>query len=597
MTDASVPLQNWQRLFYIQAIFTEGESDIAIKHWERLEGTLGRNNDTSTDYWKLGASMYTRHGELKKALGAADVLIQHTNDPAEFRVLIPIMEAFLASNEDRKKQRAWALYVRLKLGLGPQMEMKDYDAVASMFFKANSPDLALGVFRDMMLTGDASAKQYDSAARYANGPAIQSDLDLISIADKEVNWDDPRILAKLPANFNNKFFFGKWIKKLIGEGELDASIKVFNLMNDRGISPDAKYVNGLIGAWLRTGKARNHTLAEDTAWMMIQERLKVVENRRTRSVLSYPLRGVDWDDKPATKLLSHHPQATIETFTLLIEDYRRRQKHDRMRDLLKTLEQAEIRPNTDFMNQLMRLKTEIPQHYAWDTYTYFTQTQGVQPDFDTYGQLWFLTKRVVDPNLNPAQYPKIVKEIPNTDVPRLLFAEMAKWAPKLTSKGRRLPRELYDMIILSFSLAQDQPGTAVALRALQRHFKMFPNEDTVRTIVYQLARTGLENKKNEYGRSVRRRVRFSVKKSPVARERVAQVTKLLEGFKARRVDELLQQGVIFDQLGRVERLEESLILMTNLLRHVTQIRMEEGQDVAELFQTAAREMGVLNCVS
>jgi pentatricopeptide repeat protein len=591
MADADVPLQGWQRLAHIQAMFAEGDCDTAIKQWEECEMTMGRDNDTFKEYWEVGRRMYTRHNQLDKAVGAAEALIQSTKDASGFRSFLPIMNAVLHSKDKGREQKAWALYVRLKVGLGPQMEMKDYDAVASTFFGADLPDLALGVFRDMMLIGDASAGQHESTS-IGNDPGVKSGLNLTNIGEKKLTWDDPRVLSKLPAKFNNKFFFGKWLKKLIGDGEYDASLKVFNLMHERGILPDARYVNGLIGAWLRTGKVNYHKLAEDTAWRMIQERLEYVKKQDTKTFLSYPLRPLVVEGKLDHKPIFRHPKATIETFSVLIEDYRRRQRHDRMKDLLGAFKQARIHPNTFFMNEMMMINSEVRQYYAWDTYTNLTQIQGVQPDFDTFGYLWFLTKKAVDPNINLTQYPKVAKEVQNTDVPRLMFAEMARWAHKLNRK-ERLPRELYNAIILCFSLAQDHPGTAVALRALQRHFNMFPNEDTVRTIVLQLARTGLNSNDSP---ARRQRVRFSVKKSPVVKERVVQVTKLLEGFKARRTDELLQQGVVFEELTGDERLEESLILMANLLRHVTQIRMEEDGDVAEIFEAAGRDMGVADCV-
>ena len=590
MKNAAVTMQSWQRLVHIQAMFAEGDCDAAIEQWEECKTSLGENGDASKDYWEVGHRLYTQSGQLGKAIEAAESFIKFTKNPSDFRTFKRIMQAFLHSNERGRKQKAWALYVKLKFGLGSQMEVKDYDDVASIFFGADLPDLALGVFRDMMLIQDASVKHHESTTLHESSAGIDRNLDVLKIAEKELAWDDPRVLAKLPAKFNNKFFFGKWLKKLIGDGEFDASIKVFNLMHERGIRPDARYVNGLIGAWLRTGKAKNHQLAEDTAWRMIEERLVYVENRETRAVFSRPLRPVAMANKANYKPVSRHPPATIETFSVLIEDYRRRQKHDRMKDLMKALEQARIRPNTFFMNQLMMVDSQYPRNHAWDTYTSLTRTQGVHPDFDTFGILWHHTKKVVDPNLNPAQFSKVVDDVPNNALPRVVVAEMVKWMHSLTRR-ERLPRELYDLIILSFSLSQDHPGTAITLRVLRRHFNMFPNEDTIRTIILQLARAGLKNDELHA-----RRRRLGVSKSPVVKDRIIQVTKLLGEFKAERVTELLQRGIVFEELSADERLEESLVLMTELLQHVSRVRMEEGQGVGELFETAARAMGVLDCI-
>jgi hypothetical protein len=592
MIAAGLSLRDWQRLFYIQAESVEGGRLAAIEQWESCEMTLGKNPDTFKDYWELGISMYGQNNQLDKVLKAAKVLVQTAKDPTEFRIFLPIIQAFLSSDHKGRARMAWALYIRLRLRMGQEMEMKDYDAVISMFFAADLPHLALGVFKDMMLRGDASAKRYDSVAHYASDPGVMSDHDLLKVGQKELTWEDSRALARLPAKFRNKFFFGKWLKKLIAEGQFDASITVFNLMNEQGVRPDPRYMNGLIGAWLRTGKARYHRLAEDTAWRMIQERLDYVENQGTAPVLEFPLRTVRGASKVSYKEIHKHPPATIETFSILIEDYRRRQRHDRMKDLLATIERAKIRPNTFFMNQLMMVGSEVQQFWAWDTYTSFTQNSGVQPDWDTFDYLWWLAKRAVDPirssPIKNKNKPTLARGLQTADIPRTMFAEMTKWVPVLTQKGRQMTKEVYDRIILCFSLAQDHSGTAVALRALQRHFNMFPSEETVRTVVLQLAATGLER---QPGLSPRR---LNLRRSPAVKERVVQVTRLLEGFKKQRVDTLLQQGIVFEELEGDAKLEESLVLMTGLLRHITQIR-SEGGNVDRAFKTAAKQMGVPDC--
>jgi hypothetical protein len=261
-----------------------------------------------------------------------------------------------------------------------------------------------------------------------------------------------------------------------------------------------------------------------------------------------------------------------------------------MKDLFTALEQAKVKPNTFFMNQMIMVESEIQHFWAWDMYSSFTTTHKVPPDFETFVFLWYLTKQAVDPTFSARnKEPRVAKDVENKEVPRMMFAEMVKWAPTLNKK-RQLPRELYDMIILSFSLAQDQPGTAVALRALQRHFNIFPNENTVRSIVLQLARAGFEEKRGQIPR------RLNLKKSAVVQERVGQVTRLLEGFKKRRVAALLEQGIVFDNLEGDAKLEESLVLMSELLRHVAKMRLEEGRRVYSLSKKTAKDMGVPDCI-
>lgn len=585
MLQVGIPLQGSQQLLYIEACFLEEDRGVAIGMWNKAKQSLSDDKNALRDYWKLGIQMFCRNGQVEHALQAARALFNTTDEASDFRMLIPIIQAYLARDTDAGKQRAWALYIRLRLILGPDMNMGDYDAITSIFLTANQPDLALGAFKDMMLTGKKSAAEQDSTALYRKATGIKGGLDLATIDNGELNWQDSRTLATLPNEFNNKYFFGKWIKKLIGEEELDAAKKVFDLMVDRGICPDAKHMNGLIGALYRTGTVRNQTLAEDMAWKMIAARIQFVQQRdlRNQIQLKEPLRAVKVAGKDGQKSPFLTPNATIETFSILIQQYRRRQKQDRLVDLFSTLKKARIAPNTFFMNQLIMVDTKSHQtQWAWDTYLSLVQTHGVHPDFDTFEFLWHLMKKTTDPVSRGSQRPFATC--------RTLFAEMVKRASDL-NKREQMPRELYDEIILCFSLAEDQVGTAIALRALQRIFNMYPSESTVRTVVLQLSRVRLRNAAGSRPR------RLDLNRA--TKDRIAQVTQVLATFKDQRVEQLSRQGIDFEKLQEEEKLEESLILLSNLLQYVYQAKVKglEAQlgSITEVSKIAAEQMGVPEC--
>jgi pentatricopeptide repeat protein len=581
MMQAGIPLEVPQQLLYIEACFLERDHNVALNLWENAKESLDNDKSSLPDYWKLGIQMFCRSGQVEQALRAASILLDTTDDATDCRMLIPIIEACLAIQVDTGKQRAWALYIRLRALLGPEMNMEDYDAVTSIFLTANQPDLALGVFKDMMLTGSKSAAEQDSTALYQNTTGMKDGLDLVTVNNSELKWEDSRTLARLPSQFNNKFFFGKWIKKLIGDGELDAAKKVLDLMIDRGIYPDAKYMNGLIGALYRTGTMRNQTMAEDLAWKMIAARIQFVEQRHLQNDLKDPLRAVKVGGRDGQKALFLAPKATIETFSILVQQYRRRQKQDRLVDLFATLKKAQIPPNTIFMNQLIMVDTKSHQsQWAWDTYLSLVQAHGVNPDFETYQFLWNLMKKASDP-VSKGSHKAFA-------TCRTLFAEMVKRTTNLI-KGDKMPRELYDEIILSFSLAEDQVGTAVALRALQRLFNLYPAESTVRTVVLQLSRLRLRNAAGSRPR------RLNLNKA--TKNRIAQITEVLASFKDQRAEELLRQGIHFQDLQGEQRCEESLHLLSNLLRYVYQAKVNglEAPSISEASKLAAEQMGVLDC--
>jgi pentatricopeptide repeat protein len=589
MRQSGVPMLPSQRELYIEAIFVEANQEAAIVEWEDAQPSYLRGRSGQKDYWELGVLMFCRSGELDRALQAAERFLSDTDDPTHFRILIPIIQALASSKDRSARQRAWALYIRLRVNLGPQMVMADYDALTSGFMEADQPDLALGVFRDMMITGDPTLAQKDSAAQYRAALNPQNDLGSMKIGLNELDWENSRMLSELPAKFNNKFFYGSWIRKLLSENQIDAAKRVFNLMQERRIQPDAKHMNGLIGAWFRKGTEKERVLAENQAWQMIKARLDFVSGRETQYKLEGPLRTIASTAKPASKSVSLIPPATIETFCVLIEQYRRRQRQDLIPELLGTLDQAQIAPNADFMNEMLLTDVKTKAHrisWAWETYTSLTARTGVRPNSFTFIILWGLMRQAADPVLGF----KADELAEKFTTPRKLFAEMiARW-PRVTRESP-FSQGLYDEIILSFSLAQDQVGTAVALQAMQRHYNQFPNQQTARTIVLQLSRLGFDR--------VNGRPRRLSPNSAATKNRIAEVTKIMHVFKSQRDEALKQQGVDFKQLSDTAKMEELLMLLSDVLRYVAKERIAAESDtytIGKCCTEAAQEMGAPDCV-
>jgi pentatricopeptide repeat protein len=585
MRSAGIHLSPPRMLLYLESIFISGDSNIAFREWEAT-GHLPKGQIPFKEYYELGVRMFCHVGNVEQALRAAEICLHGSQDPSRFRVLLPVIQTYLNSKGEYSVQRAWALYIRMNFHFGPQMTMGDYDAVVNMLFTANQPDLALGVFKDMMLTGNTSAAEQNSTAQYRKVVGVDQ-LGSVAIQNRELNWENPRALVNLPARINNRFFFGSWIKKLIGDGKLDAAKQVFDLMQVRRIKPDSRHMNGLIGAWFRQGDERSQNLAEDMAWRMIRARLDFVKGRNAAAEydLEDSIRVVESHDLSSSKPLILIPLATIETFGILIAAYRQGQKSALISDLLDTLRLARIRPSTFFMNELLLWHARIHRTgWAWDTYYFLSREFDVQPDFKTYEILWMLLKTAMDPvRTSPS---KQQPEFPITC--RNLFADMMDRGGK-----EGLPQEVYDLIILCFSHAFDQTGTAVALRALQQRFGMYPTVETTRTIVLQLARLGLTDDRGIKPKRLNLR-------SSLTQERIANVTRILETFREQRVEVLSQQGIAFDELQGDAKAEEMLLLLSDLLRYVAHVRIAAEQrhnyNAAIASKTAAEQMGVPDCV-
>ncbi|TVY17955.1 hypothetical protein LARI1_G002826 [Lachnellula arida] len=588
MCKVGVQMDAKQGLLYVESLLVQGDMDIAAGMWEKL-GVEVQNSDNAKEYWKLGVNIFCRQDRLDRALQIASVLLKKTKDVADYRILLPIIQACLVSKNVFGVQMAWALYIRLRVRLGPQLDMNDYDIITLSFLEANRPDLAGGVFKDMMLTEDMVTVQ-DSTSLYASLTGAKDGLNSIRISDKELALHKAAALTKVPSQFRNKFFFGSWLKKLIGEGELDAAQKVLQFTSDIGICPDARHMNGLIGALFREGSGKSVSLAEDMAWKMINTRLVFVKSRTEFSMLESPLRAVPLtpsksDVKHIQKTPGLIPRATIETFCILIRQYRTRQKTQALLDLFDTLRKAEIPPNTDFMNELLNMDSRSHKSaWAWNTYLSLTKSGAVRPNYETFTILYSLVCQTLD----PIQLGKRAK----FTTPHQLFVEMIKYKAYLKEDGN-VPRELYDAIILAFGLAEDQAGTAVALKALREHFDTFPGEQTARTIILQLTRLGQTNKAGYKSR------RFNVT-NRLTKERYAHVTKILQRFRQERVEELLEQGIVFEELSEEEKLQEAMMVLSDLLRHAFQSKIApEKREILtslEVSKRAAEAMGVPECV-
>ncbi|KAB8302267.1 hypothetical protein EYC80_005708 [Monilinia laxa] len=556
MQKGGLTLEGSTLLLYIEAVFVEGEQQAAIILWRSAMQTISRHENLLNQYLELGTRMFAEHGDIDEARNTASIAIERSSDPLMARILIHVIQGCLASAIKSHQLKAWNIYLQFRRHMESRIELDDYDAITGLFMRAGKRHEALAVFKDMMLTNDSAALQHDS------------------LITRDYN--------NLPSSFNNKFFFGKWIKKLIGSGDLDEAMKVIDLMRDIGICPDAKFTNGLIGAWLRSGTIKNMKLAEDMGWSMIANRLKFVEAREqgVRSLLA-PLRPVKGINKPIHKSATFNlnPPATIETFSILMAHYVKRQKHEQLLDLYTTLSKAKIPPNTYFMNTVFSAEAKFSLDTREMYYTFLRD--GVKPNIETFLHLWN--------NLRQRSMQRHARQ--DSFNARELFTEMMTWQSDLKAElgGDNLPEDLYNLIIVSFGLADDQAGTAVALRALQRYFGTYPTDDTARSIVLQITAVGVMTSQ--------RIRRLNLNKG--SKERMQQVTRVLGLLQSQRIEALAKQGIAYDDLQGQAKAEEALTLLSDLLRIVALQRngSQNGRaDIVGLSKTAANEMGVPDCV-
>ncbi|KAI9844954.1 MAG: hypothetical protein M1838_001961 [Thelocarpon superellum] len=630
-----------QQLEYIEALFLDGAQDQALSEWRRHEATLS-DGAMAEEFWVLGVRMLAARCHLEEAQDVARRLLdgQTTKD---YRILVPVIDAWNTMGGLSGFQNAWALYIRLKEGMGSDMAMPDYDAVCQSFLKAGKVDLALAVFKDMMLTQDPSSDQ-DSSALYRQALTILGDIRDLTIEPSETNRVNLEAMAVLPRPFQNKFFYGSWIKKLLGAGEPEYADLVVDLIRQRGIRPDSRHLNGIMAAFIRQADAKSFERAEAIGWEMIERRKTMAFQRRARNRKEASADGAASARAPTTPRAPPHPltpAATLETFAILVEYYLARANHDAIRWLHRSISLAEIRPSAYFLNCVLQseLKSLGPRA-VWQSYKDWVRQYGAdRPDVETFQCLWESVKCVNEKtslqateetnaalasettdqlDLSPSRATELVipkahasvsfeeqsKRRRETGFPsaRGLFATMMKWfldspPPTQSIVQREFSPDLYHLIMRCFSPdgSSDWAGGIVAMYALKTYFAQAPNDQTVQLMVLQLARQerrrgasggGSGGKGGGEGKGVRRRDRRDLNTG------VRNVSRRLEQLTEQRIAFLEQQGIDLDHCDEAFRTAENLHLLAQLLRTSLARRPDAEARLDRQIERAAWDMGV-----
>ncbi|KAI0859572.1 hypothetical protein F4860DRAFT_482412 [Xylaria cubensis] len=424
MQQSGVPLRPDQQILALEAIFVDGWEKEAIENHRRHVSTLGSNPETFVPFWKLGLQMYSRVGDLERAQRIASKILEspYETDP---RFVQPLIQ--LCAKTPAAVETGFKLYRDLRTSLGDSMVIEDYDEIISYFLASGNIEYALFIFVDMMKSGS---------------------IDLVGA-------------QHYPPSIANPFFFGKWLKRLIGSGDLEGALNVLHFMRSRGITPRPIQANGLIGAWLRSGTAENAKKAEDAASAMINTRIQFVEMRRrelNEPGLNLYQCGDGW------------PRATLETFSLLAENYRERGLTTKMSRLWESFQDSDIAPDSFFLNQLLlSLLQEGKGDAVLPTYKeMFTQFE-LKPDSHTFMALWQA--------LPANRFTRISQMDLNAEASRTraLFAEVIKHASIFKSEdGMDMDHFLVRQILHSFRKIQDRAGLLLAYRALRRIFNYNP---------------------------------------------------------------------------------------------------------------------------
>ena len=579
MVNSGKELTYLRKIEFIESLLLKGRHTEATDYWQSQLSVVKKKEPTSRAFELLGVRLYAAQGNPRKAQQIAlDILVQGDKDTSQ--TLVPVIDSWIHSGGELGTKHAWAVYLHLRAELKSDMKPEDYDRISMGFLRAGRTDLALAIFKDVMLSGERT--EYETTDLYKTSIGLVGGLQSNSVDLAELTKISLTALTILPRKFQNKYFYGSWMKRLIGMGETDAAAMVLELMYERNVKPDARHLNGIIGAWQRSGHPQNEKKAEQLGWAMIHERINFVSKREGEAIeVGATHAGV----KDAVEIHAHQYvkravcPATIETFSLLLLDYERRGLTKYVKLLCVYLSRAKISPNTYFMNHLLYAELRRGKHDEARK-LYLTMSRSVQPDLETFAALWDCEKQ----HLNKlSMYAS--DRFPG---PRRLFSEMMTWYSTIGTKSRNeaheiFSKDLYDQVVRCMCLSRDLEGTLVALYALKESFNFFPDPDVARMVTLQVASMG----KGEPKTPGRRRSRLSDNTQHKAN--IARIARVLQLIIDERARTLAERGIKINAAGQ---LEEQLYLLAEFLRTILRRFALDESTVEQGIEKAAWDMGV-----
>ena len=588
MKNAGRPYDRSTKLSYIRLLLKEDRPADAARQWKQDEVVLRADRALALAFEELGVEIFAKANDFQKAHELALGRIQSQVKPKS-RALIALIEAWARDGNEQGLKTAWALYEQFKNYMGSDIILVDFDRIARIFIYAGRADISLAVFKDYMITTQPWK------------PAAPNYLDwtfktFMIMDNKNVDIDlVSRIsltrIALLPREYQNKYFYAAWMKRLIATGDNKGALAVVQLMYHRNIQPDAKHLNGIIAGWLRMGNLKEKEYAIQLAWRMVVQRLAFVAQRNGQIAPSQ--QGTDQtaltglvppliNSKIIAAQLSHPlPCATIETFSMLLVYYERRSMVGYVEKLLESLVQAEIHPNAYILSHLMYAQLRLGDYNGvWTRYR--EMSKSVPRSLETFACLWDTQKghlsKVAHRNRQPDSFVS----------PRRLFCEMIEFMGSQTSREYKnaremMSQELYDQIVRCFCLANDMEGTYVCLHALKKSFGFYPDQNIARMLSIQVSRL----QEGTPAHPGRRR-----KRVPKTILNLAQTARILNLLADERGEDLLARGIKVEEMDETFKNEESLYILTSMLRVVLERQLPEGSDLQKILESVAWEMGV-----
>jgi hypothetical protein len=567
-----------QKLSHLEGLYAKGETKEALEQWEagyNLSGNL-REGSHKPEFLELGVRLQLASGDLEKA---EKVVTDLFGIYADWHTQLPLQVIFACVNakDAQTSNRGFEVYRRLSHFLGTRLSLQDYDSLLVAFLKASEPQHAASILNDMMSNQVIAREETDTAA-LDTMKRIKTIMAFCS-SDEEINSIGLLALSAVPPSYCDLLFV-EWLRFLRSRNSADSTLKVLELMYERGIKPRSKHFNLMISSLFRTRNPEAVKQAEGIAWKMIDERISAPSPRQMAHVA---------ETNVPFFLTRSVPRATAATFLELLNHYAEARRWDALSDTKRVLEQYQWAPHgAGFLNAAIHAELLAGDYsLIWKRFRALHQSHGLETtghiNGRTYLHLWHSLRRCSYDPENRAE---------DTPTPRYLMAHMANWASTLSSgvsfesetgRLRRGSDLLSSEISTCFLLSNDLLGQLVAINALYYVFGIAPTPKTAHVISRQLCLVDLP--------ATTRQQRSRINKSGLFSKRMSRIVKVHEMLAQRRVNGAVAKG----EAG-VEQLEKDnnaflLNTLSELIR-VVLVRQFSPEQIERMVEDAKKEMGV-----
>lgn len=495
MVEVEAKMTRKQELKYIGGLYWNGAQEDAMQRWEDLV-----KRDPAPEVYTVGVKMMA----LQCRPWDVEKLIEDMIEKVGYADHRHFGSAVQSYNHIFESEKAWKAFEKLEeweSKNGTRTSARQLDDLAMSFLDAQQPGYGLRVFKKMVR--DIRPQERAASQTFTHLNVALRELQASTMTPGELNEISIDSLHNLPPAAADRFFYGAWILNLLRMNRMDlATYVAIAVMPSQDYETKALEVNWVIQGYL---EQNNYKMAEYIANHMIYQRFSSINNLTFADSLKAdpeirfdppadagPINNLVNPDK----VIKRFPEATIQTFSLMIQYHSRRQNLSQVLRYTNILNESDIEWNSYILNHILfaLLRASEMRRLAL-TFKSMTPPSGtVTPDQVTFQIMWQAVRSRYTQNKRKTEF----------ITPRELFVYTLQQYPKdgeetvaaveeQTEGQTDAVLKMWYHMIQSFFLSLDLVGALIALQVGVRVWN-FP----IDAIVVRLVALGVYKNRPTY---------------------------------------------------------------------------------------------------